>query len=103
MNLVWTWGGIFFGYLEGENLWTCDGKHVGKLRRGTIFGADGRYLGELKSGNRLIRQVGEQTQSIPAFIPYTTRLPITRYAIAAPYPIPAGHEDFPSPESFAQA
>ena len=102
MNYVWTWGGIFFGYLEGENLWTCDGKHVGKVRRGTIFGADGHYLGELKSGNRLIRQAGEQTQSIPAFTPYASRLPSTRYASAAGHPMPAGHEDFPPPESFGQ-
>ncbi len=102
MNFVWTWGGTFFGYLEGENLWTYDGKHAGKLRRDTIFGADGHYLGELRNGNRLIAQVGEQTQSVPAFTPYTTRLPGIRYASAACYPMPAGHEDFPSPESFGQ-
>ena len=100
MNFVWTWGGIYFGYLEGENLWTCEGKHVGKLRRDAIFGADGRYLGEMRNGNRLITQIGEQTRSIPAFTPYTTRLPGTRYASAACHPMPAGYEDFPSPESF---
>jgi hypothetical protein len=100
MKSVWTWAGIFFGYLEGENLWTCDGKHVGKLRRDVIFGADGRYLGELRNGNRLITRVGEQTPTIPAYIPYTTRTPGTRYDNAAENPLPAGHEDFPRPESF---
>jgi hypothetical protein len=100
MKCVWTWAGVFFGYLEGENLWTYDGKHVGKLRRDMIFGADGRYLGELRNGNRLILQLGEQTRSIPAFTPYTTRPPATQYAIAAGNPMPAGYEDFPSPESF---
>ena len=100
MNCVWTWGGIFFGYLEGENVWTYDGKHVGKLRCNVIFGADGRYLGELKNGNRLIVQVGEQRPSIPAFIPYTKRPPATRYADAAGNSMLDGHEDFPSPESF---
>ncbi len=98
MKRVWTWGGIFFGYLEGENLWTYDGRHVGKARRDVIYGIDGHYLGELKQGNRLITQVGKQTQSIPAFIPYTTRPPTTRYESVAGYPMPADHEDFPLPD-----
>jgi hypothetical protein len=100
MNCVWTWGGSFFGYMEGENLWTCDGKHIGKLRRGVIYGADGRYLGELKEGNRLIIQVDVPHLRIPAFIPYTGRSPAARYDNVAGYPLPAGHEDFPAPESF---
>jgi hypothetical protein len=102
MNFVWTWGGTFFGYMEGENLWTSAGKHIGKVRRGTVFGADGHYLGELRSGNRLIRQVGEQTQSIPPYTPYTTRTPSTQYANAASHPMPPGYEDFPPPESFGE-
>ena len=100
MNLLWTWGGIFFGYIEGENLWTCDGRHVGKLRCATIFGADGHYLGELRNRNRLISQVGEQTQSIPAFTPFRARLPGIRRANAECYPMPETHVDFPLPEAF---
>jgi hypothetical protein len=100
MNCMWTWGGSFFGYLEGENLWTYDGKHIGKLRREVIYGADGRYLGERKEGNRLITQVDGQHLPIPAFIVFTSRSPATRYDSMAGYPLPAGYEDFPAPESF---
>ncbi len=101
MNLVWTWGGLFFGYLEGENLWTCEGKHIGKLRHEVVYGPDGRYLGELKQGSRLLRQIGPQPQCIPAFTPYATRPPGTRYPCITGSPLPADHEDFPAPESFS--
>jgi hypothetical protein len=100
MNCMWRWGGSFFGYLEGENLWNYDGKHIGKLRREMIYGADGRYLGERREGNRLITQVDAEHSPIPAFIPFTSRPPANRYDSAAGRPLPAGHEDFPAPESF---
>jgi hypothetical protein len=100
MKPVWTWGGIFFGYLEGENLWTHEGRHVGKLRRDVVYGADGRYLGELKNGNRLIARVGAHGESIPGFVPYTSRPPTTRYDNDGAYPMPADHTDFAPPESF---
>jgi hypothetical protein len=100
MNCVWTWGGSFFGYLEGENLWTYDGKHIGKLRRGVIFGPNGRYLGELRDGNRLIIQTGAEQAPIPAYVPYTSRSPAGRYDNLAAIPLPEGCEDFPSAESF---
>jgi hypothetical protein len=49
MTSVWTWGGTYFGRLDGDNLWTHDGKHIGKLRGEEVFGQDGRYLGEIKT------------------------------------------------------
>jgi hypothetical protein len=31
MQWLWTWGGVSFGYREGDNLWTHDGRHVGRF------------------------------------------------------------------------
>ncbi len=101
MKWVWTWGGISFGYLEGENLWTFEGKHVGKLRGGVIYGADGRYLGELRNGDRLITRTARPGEPIPAFTPYTSRPCSGGYANLAGREMPEGYEDFPPPEAFA--
>lgn len=100
MKWVWTWGGICFGYLEGENLWTIEGKHVGKLRRDVIFGADGHYLGELRNGNRLITHVAKQNQANAPFVPYTSKPSSAQYANCAALEMDGGYEDFPSPERF---
>ncbi|MGV1046845.1 4-fold beta flower protein [Limnohabitans sp.] len=50
MKWVWTWGGEFFGYFEGDNLWTYDGKHIGKIQNGLIYDKNGRYSRACKSG-----------------------------------------------------
>ncbi len=53
MQSLWTWGGTFFGYHDGDELWTYQGRHVGRFDRDEVYGADGRYLGELRN-DRLI-------------------------------------------------
>jgi len=49
-----TWGGVYFGYFEGEDLWTRDGRHVGKRNGDEIYGTKGHYLGEVM--NRIAAQ-----------------------------------------------
>ena len=100
MNWVWTWGGISFGYLDGEDLWTHDGKHVGKLRNKEVYGKDGHYLGELMNDYRLITNRAKKGWRSSVFTPYARRAGYARYANYAGYAMYAGHEDFPPPEIF---
>jgi hypothetical protein len=39
MRWLWTWGGICFGYRDGEDLWTYDGHHVGKFHADEVIRA----------------------------------------------------------------
>lgn len=74
MTSVWTWGGTYFGSLDGDDLWTHDGKHVGKLRGEEIFGQDGQYLGEIKNDDRLIANLSKKSLHGPSFMPYANRV-----------------------------
>lgn len=99
MNWVWTWGGQFFGYLDGENLWTYSGQHVGKLQGTDIFGPGGEYLGEVMNENRLITHRSKSSWRGYSFTPYARRGSYAPYANYAGYAMYAGYEDFPHPES----
>jgi hypothetical protein len=48
---LWTWGGTYFGYRDGDSLWTHDGRKVGRFYGNEVFGPDGKYLGEFRSEN----------------------------------------------------
>jgi hypothetical protein len=98
MKWLWTWGGICFGYLEGDNLWTHDGYHVGQLRNDEVFGMDGQYLGEIKNDDRLITNTSKKGRSSFGFSPFMNRVGYVKYVDYVGYVMYVGYEDFPSPE-----
>lgn len=98
MQWLWTWGGVSFGYRDGDNLWTHDGRHVGHFVGEHVYGRDGRYLGELRNDSRLITSLSKKTMVSGAFAPHAQRAPYARYANYAGYAMYAGFEDFPAPE-----
>ena len=51
---LWTWGGDYFGFRDGQNLWTHEGRHVGRFRRDEVFRPDGLYMGDLVKLLRII-------------------------------------------------
>ena len=99
MTWLWTWGGICFGYREGDALWTCSGHHVGHFHGDEVYGTtNGRYLGELMNENRLITNRSKSSWNRGASGSYGPRGPYARFANYAPYAMYAGHEDFPAPD-----
>jgi hypothetical protein len=99
MNWVWTWGGISFGYFEGDDLYTHDGRHVGKRSGDEVYSPQGRYLGEVMNENRLITNEAKKSWAGSAFTPFARRAGYAPYANYAGYAMYAGHEDFPEPEN----
>jgi hypothetical protein len=99
MQLLWTWGGTFFGYKDGDNLWTHDGRHVGRFHEEEIYSPDGCYLGELKNNNRLITHLNKKHKCRGCFTPYASRVGIVPYVNYIGYVMYAGYENFPSPDS----
>ena len=101
MQMLWTWGGKFFGYRDGDDLWTHDGRHVGRFRGDNAFDQHGRYLGEVMQRDRLITSTTKGIGQTGIFTPYAKRAGIARYANYAGYAMYAGYRDFPSPDSLA--
>jgi len=99
MTLLWTWGGDFFGYMDGYALWTYDGRHVGRFIKMEAYGKNGDYLGEIKSENRLITNTSKKHTKRGSFTPHAKRAGIAKYAKYAGYAMYAGHEDFPLSEN----
>jgi hypothetical protein len=97
MEWLWTWGGVSFGYREGDDLWTHDGGHVGRFQRDDVFGPDGRYLGEVKNKNRLITDLAKGSWRTAGFVPYANRAGHVPYIDYVGYVMYMGYEDFPSP------
>lgn len=100
MGSFWTWGGTYFGTLDGDNLWTHQGKHIGKLQGIEIFDLDGPYLGKIKNENRLITNLSKRSQRGTAFSPHANRIgqvPLVNYVGYIMY---VGFEDLPTPETF---
>lgn len=100
MKPVWTWGGKFFGHIDGEDLWTYDGKHVGKLNGNEIYGREGQYLGEVMNGDRLITNNAKRSARGYSFTPYGRRGGFVPYTNYVGYVMYAGHQDFPGPDEF---
>ena len=98
MRSLWTWGGKYFGYLDGADLWTNGGKHVGKRQGNNIFSSDGRYLGEMMSDERLITDISKKSERGSGFSPAINRVGRVGYAGYVGYTMDPGHEDFPSPD-----
>ena len=72
MQHLWTWGGKYFGYRDGNDLWT----HSGKLIR-----------------NR--SKAGHQSSS---FAPFANRVGIVPYVTHVGTVMYAGYEEFPGPD-----
>lgn len=98
MEALWTWGGVFFGHRDGDDLWTFDGRHIGRFNGEEIYGPDGRYLGELKNDNRLITCISKKARRRGSFSPYAHRMGFVPYVNCVSYVMYAGYEDFPAPE-----
>ena len=99
MDYLWTWGGKFFGYRDGDLLFTHRGKCVGHFDGDEIYGRHGEYLGELMNGDRLITnrsKKGWRGSTAPA----VQGGAIGRYANYVGYAMYVGHEDFTDPDSF---
>jgi hypothetical protein len=100
MKPLWTWGGKFFGYRDGDSLWTHDGRHVAQFHDDEVYGPEARYLGEIKGDNRLITCLSKKSWRRGSFAPYANRVGIVPYVAYVGNVMYAGYEDFPSPEEF---
>jgi hypothetical protein len=101
MDWYWTWGGECFGYRQDDRLFAYYGLQVGQFHNDEVYGADGRYLGEVKNKNRLITNLGKRGHVRGPF----ARTRVGNYARHGNYSgngMLAGHEDFPSPDSFEE-
>jgi len=91
---LWTWGGRYFGYREGDDLWHHEGNHVGQFEGDEIFSADGRYLGEVRSGNRLIVNCSKKGRIGRSFSSRLSRVAVVPYVDYVGNIMVAGYEDF---------
>jgi hypothetical protein len=97
MERLWTWGGEFFGYRDGDRLWTHDGRNVGRFHDDEIYGMDGRYLGEVK-GDRLVTKRSKKSKCKSRFQPALNRVGIVKSVNRVGRVLGVGYEDFPNPE-----
>ena len=102
MKALWTWGGVFFGQRDGDELWTHDGRHVGHFYAKEVYGPDGLYLGEIKSDNRIITCLSKKSKRKGGFAPHANRMGYVPYANYVGYVMYAGYEDFPSPNELGR-
>jgi hypothetical protein len=99
MQKLWTWGGIFFGYRDGDDLWTYAGRHVGHFEDEEIYGPGGRYLGEVMK-DRLITCISKKSRHPHRFDPQADRTGIVPSTDLMGVLMHVGYEDFPRPEAF---
>lgn len=97
---VWTWGGKYFGYVDGEDLWTYNGQNVGRIYNDRIFGPKGNYLGEIMKGDRLITHQERIARKGPRFTPAGKTVGRAKCVNYESYEMISGYQDFPSPEEF---
>jgi hypothetical protein len=97
---LWTWGGTYFGYRDGDDLWTHNGRHVGRFYGDEVYASDGRYLGELKNG-KLIKRSTARSHRRAGFHPHAPRVGRVPYVDHVGTIMYVGYEDFPGPENFA--
>ncbi|MCZ6538549.1 MAG: response regulator [Chloroflexi bacterium] len=95
---LWTWGGEYFGFRDGENLWTNEGRHVGRVRRNDeVFRPNGAYMGDLIQG-RLIVDWRKTARRASSFTPSDDRGGHTGFANREPLDMLIGFKDFPGPD-----
>lgn len=95
---LWTWGGTFFGYREGDELWTHDGRHVGRFEKDDVYGSRGGYLGETAGENRLIMNLSKRSRIKGEFASFAPRMAMVPYVDYVGYVMYVGYEDFPAPQ-----
>jgi hypothetical protein len=93
---LWTWGGICFGYREGDELWTHAGRHVGHFRENEAYDPNGGYLGEIRNGVRLITDARKLARRQLPFFPLPPRPGAGPHPPSTALPLRADHRDFPS-------
>ena len=91
---VWTWGGKYFGYIDGQSLWTRDGRHVGRISGVEIYNPAGKYIGEVKNKSRLITATNKKGMDGPSFTPLSRRSVVSGLDRGS-YGLNDGYEDFP--------
>jgi hypothetical protein len=96
MNIVWTWSGKYFGWIDEGGLFASDGRHVGEFRKENIFSENGNYIGELQDGRLLASEMKKLTHSSPGFWPnhQSSQGPTTPPADEPAKQLPDGFEDF---------
>ena len=72
MDLVCTWDGKYFGWIDSGGLFTADGRHVGEFRKENIFSENGLYLGELMQGRLITDSLKKETHTSLGFWPTAT-------------------------------
>lgn len=92
---LWTWGGKFFGYRDGDELRTHDGRHVGQFFGDEVYNSKGEYVGEIMSDNRLI--TNQQKSHYRKHHHYTqpNRGAMGVYGNYGGFGMYGGHQDFP--------
>ena len=99
MQWLWTWGGRFFGYREGDVLRTYDGRHVGRFEGNEVYDRHGHYLGEIiREENRLIRNRSKAKRT-SSFTPVAKASPAKKLVDFGEFTPFEGYEDFPAPNS----
>jgi hypothetical protein len=96
---LWTWGGTYFGYREGDDLWTHNGRHVGRFYDDEVYGPDGHYLGELRNDTRLITRLSKKGHHKTTFTTPSSRVGRVPHLNYIGYAMYVGCEDFPEPEA----
>jgi len=97
MDVVRTWGGKYFGWIDGGGLFARDGRHVGEFRKENVFGENGNYLGELRDGRLITTAIKKETHSSVGFWP-NHNAGAGPAAVPADEPgreVPDGCEEFP--------
>jgi hypothetical protein len=99
MQQLWTWGGKYFGYREGDALRTYRGHHIGYFVGDDAFGLDGHYSGEVKN-DRLIVNTSKKNLRRGSVVRIVNNVALVKMVDYVGNVMLAGYEDFPSPEAF---
>lgn len=94
MKNIHSWGGRYFGYIDGDDLWSGNGNHVGKIVNNEIYGSDGGYLGEIKH-DKLITNISKKSKRKSGFIPFCSRVGVVSLVNHVGNVMYVGYEDFP--------
>lgn len=98
MEVVRTWDGKYFGWIDGSGLFGANGRHVGEFRKENVFSENGNYIGELLDGRLITSEIKKATHSSVGFWPTANpdAAPSERPVDEAPRHLPAGYEAFPT-------
>jgi hypothetical protein len=98
MEIVRTWDGKYFGWIDSGGLFSADGRHVGEFRKENVFSENGLYIGELKDGRLITNDIKKETHSSVGFWPSPNpdAAPEQRPSDEPPRDLPDGYEAFPA-------